>query len=173
MDTSTDTVFLQFSAAKLKQMGSRIIHCVKLLNQEQLWGRGSEKENAIGNLVLHLCGNVRQWIGSGVGGWSDQRVRDLEFSAREGYGPDDLAERLQRAMDEIIPVIENLRSERLMEKMTLQGYTVTVLEGIYHVVEHFCYHAGQIIFATKQLSAEDVDFYGHLGAAGAHKETTP
>ena len=172
MEAPTDRIFLQFSAAKLKQMTSRITDCLNRLNHDQVWIRGSENENAIGNLVLHLCGNVSQWIGTGVGGWPNERVRDREFAARAGAGPAVLADRLQRVMTEAISIIENVATERLNEKITLQGYTVTILEAIYHVVEHFSYHAGQIIFATKQLKAEDLDFYGHLSAA-AHAETTP
>ena len=61
---------------------------------------------------------------------------------------------------------------RLAERVTIQKYDVTVLEAIFHVVEHFSHHTGQILFATKMLTGEDLGYYKHLRAA-AHGEPTP
>ena len=134
--------------------------------------RGGENGNAVGNLVLHLCGNVRQWIVSGVGGQPDVRDRDSEFAAREGLAPGELARRLRETVEEAAGVLGGVTAERLAERVAIQQYDAPVLDAIYHVVEHFSMHAGQIIFATKMLTSRDLGFYSHLNAA-AHGKRTP
>ncbi len=89
-----ETQFLDYSAKKLDQSCGRIETCVAKLSPDQVWMRGSDTQNAAGNLVLHLTGNVRQWILAGIGGAPDARIRDAEFAARDGVAPDDLARRL-------------------------------------------------------------------------------
>ncbi len=168
-----DRIFLDYSARKLRQAAGRIEDCLARLTADQIWSRGAESENAAGNLVLHLAGNVRQWIVSGVGGAPDQRRRDEEFAARGGAAAADLSAHLRAAVDEAAAVIEALAADRLAEPIIVQNYNVTVLEAIYHVVEHFSGHAGQIIFATKLLTGEDLGFHRHLRATEAHGATTP
>ena len=164
--------FLRFSADKLTQFSGRIQDCLAKLTYEQIWMRNSENENSAGNLVLHLCGNVRQWIGSGVAGKPDIRERDKEFAARGGVQPAELSERLKSVVAEAAGIIRDLDTARLMEKVTIQKYNITVMEAIYHVVEHFAEHTGQIIFATKLLTGQDLGYYKHLNKP-AHFETTP
>jgi uncharacterized damage-inducible protein DinB len=165
--------FLDYSANKLQQLCSRIETCLGTLNQDEVWARGGDHENAMGNLVLHLCGNLRQWIVSGVGGQPDIRDRDSEFSAHGGVSASDLAQRLRATVEEAVAVLDAVGAERLMERIVVQKYEVTVLEAIYHVVEHFSMHTGQIIFATKMLTGSDLDFYRHLRTTAAHGQTTP
>lgn len=165
--------FLQFTVDKLDQLSSRIKDCLDRLTPEQVWRRGSDNENAIGNLVLHLGGNVRQWIGSGVAGRPDIRERDREFAARDEIEPSELWQRLEDTVDDAIAILAGLPTERLQERVTIQSYNVTVLEVIYHVIEHFAQHTGQIIFATKQLTGEDLGYYRHLSKAATHGEKTP
>lgn len=169
---SPDRIFLDFSANKLRQLAGRIETCLGKLTPEQIWSRGSEQENAVGNLVLHLCGNVRQWIIAGVGGAPDIRQRDAEFDTRGGESTSELVARLRGVIDEAGRVIDAVPASRLSEQICVQGYDIPVLEAIYHVVEHFSGHTGQIIFATKMLTSEDLGFYRHLRAA-AHAEKTP
>ena len=168
-----DRMFVDFSAKKLRQMAERIETCLGKLTLDQIWARGSEQENAVGNLVLHLCGNVRQWIVAGVGGAPDLRARDAEFVARGGTSSADLSARLRGTVEEAAAVIERVPAARLPERIVVQGYDVSVMEAIYHVVEHFSGHTGQIIFATKMLTSEDLGFYRHLSKAAAHGEKTP
>jgi uncharacterized damage-inducible protein DinB len=172
----TDTLhqeFVRCSAERLRLSSGRVESCLGKLNDEQIWARGSENANAIGNLVLHLCGNVRQWIVSGVGGAPDLRQRDQEFAARGGVAVSELVERLRGTVDEAAAVLERVTAERLMEPLVIQGYHATGMAAIYHVVEHFSGHTGQIIFATKMLTGEDLGFYRHLSRAAAHSEKTP
>jgi uncharacterized damage-inducible protein DinB len=167
-----EQAFLTYSAEKLRQYTDRILICLEQLTPEQIWTRGSENENAVGNLVLHLAGNVRQWIGSGVAGRENVRNRDSEFAARGQVRRDDLRALLQTTVDEAVAAIEKLTPERLAETIRVQGYDVTVLQAVYHVVEHFSHHTGQIIFATKLFTAGDLGFYRHLSNL-AHTEQTP
>jgi uncharacterized damage-inducible protein DinB len=164
--------FVKASSKKLEQLLSRIQDCVAKLSPDEIWARGHENENAIGNLILHLNGNVRQWIISGVGGAPDTRARDAEFAARGGTERAELVERLEETVREAVAVIGKVTAERLAQNVTIQKYDVSVMEAIYHVVEHFSQHTGQIVFATKMLTGEDLGFYKHLKAA-AHGEKTP
>jgi uncharacterized damage-inducible protein DinB len=165
--------FLAFSADTLRQQSGRIASCLEKLTDEQVWARGSDNQNAIGNLVLHLCGNVRQWIISGVGGASDVRQREGEFAARSGIPVSELVERLHATVEEAAAVVERVTTERLAQSLAIQGYPVTGLGAIYHVVEHFSGHTGQIIFATKMLTGVDLGFYRHLTGTAAHSEKAP
>jgi len=172
----TDTLqreFLTFSAGKLREQSGKIASCLGKLTDEQVWARGSDHQNAIGNLVLHLCGNVRQWIVSSVGGAADVRQRDAEFAARSGAPVPELAERLRSTVEEAAVVLNRVTTERLEQPLVIQGYQVSGLLAIYHVVEHFSGHTGQIIFATKMLTGSDLGFYRHLSGTAAHSEKAP
>ena len=167
-----DRAFLDFSAAKLRQYVDRIAACVDRLSDDQIWSRGHASENSIGNLCLHLSGNIRQWILSGVGNTKDVRDRDSEFAAKGGVPPAELITQLRVTVEAACHVISSLPAARLEDKITVQGYHQTVLEAVYHVVEHFAGHTGQIIFATKALQGEDLGFYRHLSQP-QHNEATP
>jgi len=164
---SIERQFLEYSAAKLEELAKRIEICLSMLDEERVWARGGGNENAIGNLVLHLCGNVRQWIVSGVGGAEDSRRRDAEFAARGGATREELAEKLRATVAEAVQTIPALPVERLTDRLVIQGYSVSKFEAIYHVVEHFSMHTGQVLFATKMLTGADLGFYRHLGGASA------
>jgi uncharacterized damage-inducible protein DinB len=157
---SNEAEFLRFSAEKLTELFGRIETCTAKLTPEQIWMRAGENDNAVGNLLLHLSGNVRQWIICGVGGAEDHRDRDSEFDARSGS---EALDRLRATVSEAVNVLKNLPHEKLSERRSIQKHwNLTVLEAIYHVVEHFSMHTGQIIFATKMLTASDLGFYGFL-----------
>jgi uncharacterized damage-inducible protein DinB len=169
---TNDEIFLKYSADKLEELAGRIEDCLGRLTDEQIWLRHTENENAAGNLVLHLCGNVRQWIGTGVGGRPDVRDRNSEFDARGGLPVAQLQARLREVVGEASQIIRTLPRARLTEQKTIQKYEVTVFEAIYHVVEHFSQHTGQILFATKLLTGQDLGYYRHLSQP-KHLEQTP
>jgi uncharacterized damage-inducible protein DinB len=171
---TAEEAFIEWALRKFNQQHDRVQECLGRLTEEQMWMRGGENENAAGNLVLHLCGNIRQWIGSGVAGLPDNRNRDSEFDARSGWQRDELLAALKATVEEASEIIRTVPHARLTEKMIpVQGYDVTVLEAIGHVVEHFGYHTGQIVFITKAVTHEDLGFYGHLRGPGVHRQTTP
>ena len=154
--------FLQVSRYRLQAHLQRIETCLGRLSDEQIWSRRHEVENAVGNLVLHLCGNISQWIVGGVGGAPVTRDRDAEFGRREPLPVDDLVRRLRAVLREANAVLAGLTPDELVESRRIQGYEVTVLHAIYHVVEHLAEHTGQIIWATKGLIGEDLGFYANL-----------
>lgn len=162
MTHSASDNFLSFSGLKLRQFCGRIESCLALLNEEQIWTRWNESSNSVGNLLLHLQGNVRQWILHGVGGQPDMRHRDEEFAARGEISKTEAWSALEAAVQEAADLIESLSAVALTRTIRPQNYEVTVLEAIYHVVEHFAQHTGQIIWITKALSGEDLGFYKHL-----------
>ncbi len=164
--------FLKYSIDKLNQYEARIETCLDKLTDEQIWSRGAETQNAVGNLVLHLCGNLGQWILSGVGGAPDHRDRDAEFAARGDVSAAELKERLRERVQETVAVIGALGPEQLVERIVVQGYEVSKLHAVYHVVSHFSEHAGQIMFATKLFTSDDLGFYRHL-ANPVHRHETP
>jgi uncharacterized damage-inducible protein DinB len=168
-----ESLFTDFSARKLRQLSGRIRECLDRLSDEQVWARGSDAENAAGNLLLHLSGNVRQWILSGIGGKPDVRVRDREFSARGGIGKDELWERLEATVEDAAAVIAALDATRLTARIRVQNYETSVLEAVYHVVEHFAQHTGQIVLLTKAATGQDLGFYKHLAPQREHGEKTP
>ncbi len=141
----------------------KIERCLEQLSDEQVWWRANEESNSIGNLLLHLAGNVRQWIVSGVGGDRDARVRQLEFDQREAVPRGELLGRLRQTLSEVDDVLAGLDPASVLEPRRIQDCDVTVLEAVFHVVEHFSMHTGQIILLTKLLKGADLKFYDFSG----------
>lgn len=137
----------------------KIERCLEKLTDEQIWWRPNEESNSIGNLILHLCGNARQWIISGVGSTPDTRVRDAEFDQRDPIPRDKLLVLLHSTLAEIKTLLENLDPSTFLDRRQIQGHDVTLLKAIFHVTEHFSMHTGQIIVLTKFLTATNLRFY--------------
>ena len=142
---------------------TKIQRCLDVLPADAIWRRDDDTSNSIGNLLLHLSGNIRQWIVSGVGGAPDARVRRAEFDAREGDGGAALMERLLATVRDADAVLASLDAVRLAELRTIQGRNVTVLDAVYHVVEHFSMHTGQIILLAKRFAPGRLEFYEDAG----------
>jgi uncharacterized damage-inducible protein DinB len=136
---------------------------VEALPPDALWWRPNEQSNSVGNLLVHLAGNVRQWIVSGVGGAASARDRASEFAARSGPGASELLANLERVLDDADAVLAKLSAADLATMRTIQGEDVTVLEAIYHVVEHFALHLGQVSLVVKLHSPGAVRFYEDAG----------
>ena len=158
--------FLTSAADKLAENLDRIETCLAELTPDSLWARDSENENAVGNLLLHLEGNVRQWILSGIGAVPDERDRSGEFSARTGANASVLFAKLRGTVGEAVALIRSLPHRRLVEEVSIQGYDTTVLSAIFHVVEHFSGHTYQIILLTKRFTRKDLGFYSYLDKTG-------
>jgi len=159
MDSAIAQLFLTYSEKKLQQMTGSIESCLARLSDDQIWSRGGSHENSIGNLILHLCGNMRQWIVAGVGGEKDIRDRDAEFAASGGLSGAELLSHLHRTVRQALEVIRGVTAARLLDEINPQNAPVAVLEAIYQVVGHFQQHSGQIIFATKIYTGEDLGLY--------------
>jgi len=141
----------------------KIERCVTLLSDEQIWWRPNAESNSIGNLLLHLSGNARQWIVCGLGGDTDARDRDSEFAQRETIPRAELLSGLRQTIREVDGTLAKFDMDSLVEKKMIQGLEVTALEAILHVVEHFSMHTGQIILLTKVLTSSDLRFYEFEG----------
>jgi uncharacterized damage-inducible protein DinB len=158
--TSLASAFVEQSRQYLlKEYLPKIERCLERLSDEQAWWRPNEESNSIGNLLLHLSGNIRQWIVTGVGGAPDVRRRQEEFDERRHVPVQELRERLRQVLGEVDQVLRNLEPDALLEKRQIQGMDVTVLMAIYHAVEHFAMHTGQILYITKELTGSDLGFY--------------
>ena len=136
---------------------------VEAMPAHALWWRPNEESNSVANLLLHLEGNVRQWILSGVGGAPDHRSRAAEFAAREGSGAEELLARLEATLAEVDGVLAKLTADDLLSRRTIQDRDVSVMGAIYHVVEHFSLHLGQVIWAAKFHTPGAVRFYEDAG----------
>jgi uncharacterized damage-inducible protein DinB len=137
---------------------SRINRCLKLLSAEEIWWRPNRASNSIGNLVLHLQGNVRQWIISGLGGQLDRRDRLREFAETGPISRRKLLAGLRKTVKEANQILATRRTPDLLRKYSIQGFEVTGLQTLGHVAEHFALHTGQIIYITKLRRGEDLKF---------------
>ncbi len=143
----------------------KIERCVTLLTDEQLWWRANPASNSIGNLLLHLSGNVRQWIVVGLGGAVDTRDRDSEFAQHEVIPRDELLIRLRDTLCEADHTLDSFDHARLLDRFMIQGLEVSALGAIMHVVEHFSMHTGQIILLAKMFTEVDLGFYDFKSGA--------
>ncbi|HEY6903254.1 MAG TPA: DinB family protein [Candidatus Acidoferrales bacterium] len=166
-ESSASAMFLEFSRAQLcEEYWPRLRECVESLTDEQVWWRPNEASNSIGNLLLHLNGNVRQWLVSSFKHSRDGRDRSAEFSERQVIPASALLEKLSATLRDASEVLARLTEGDLRTTFNIQGYTVTGLAAVYHVVEHFGMHYGQIVFITKLLRGESLGFYRHLDETG-------
>ncbi|HZV69870.1 MAG TPA: DinB family protein [Saprospiraceae bacterium] len=137
----------------------RILKCLDQLDETQIWWRPNETSNSIGNLVLHLCGNVLQWIYTGLEDHEDHRNRQTEFDERGPISKGELISKLTETMELVRPVISNLATDELLRKRPVQTFEETGLTILIHVTEHFSYHTGQIAYITKMLNNKPLAFY--------------
>jgi hypothetical protein len=160
-------LFLEFSRRKLfEQYWPRLRKAVEPLTDEQIWWRPNEASNSIGNLILHLNGNVWQWLVASFNKLDDRRDRPAEFNATGDLSASDLLDRLGQTLDEAAKVLARLTPEELLATWEIQGYTVSGLAAVYQVVEHFGLHYGQIIYITKMQEGRDLGFYKELSQTG-------
>ena len=150
--------FLWYSSQKLQELARKVDACLAKLSEEEVWARNGDHENAVGNLALHLCGNVSEWIISSIGGAPNTRSRDSEFAARANASREELRERLRTTVSQATTVMAAVTVKRLSDRLLIQGMDTSVLDAIYHVVEHFSMHAGQIIFITKWRTGASLEF---------------
>jgi hypothetical protein len=160
-------LFLEFSLTKLlDEYWPRLRGCVESLPDERVWWRPNEASNSIGNLILHLNGNVRQWLVTPFSRLQDTRDRPAEFAERQSIPAAALLARLGVTMSEAADVLARLTEADLLTTLRIQGYTVTGLGAVYQVVEHFGMHYGQILFITKLVNGENLGFHSELDKTG-------
>jgi uncharacterized damage-inducible protein DinB len=136
--------------ASLNYGCEKIEHCLRQLDEEQLWWRPGPDMNAIGNLLLHLAGNLRQWIVAGVGDAVDTRERQREFDQREPIPKSQVWQRLAAVVEEAANVLRTVSADELMSLKRVQGNDVTKVHAMMHSVTHFQGHVQEIICLTRQ-----------------------
>ncbi|HUB29966.1 MAG TPA: DUF1572 family protein [Terracidiphilus sp.] len=172
-DASLAAFFLEFSRNKLLyQYWPRLRACVETLSDEQVWWRPNPACNSVGNLLLHLNGNVGQWMVASFNRFDDARNRPAEFNERRRIPGKQLLEQLSHTMSEATDVLARLTPGDLAATYQIQGYTVSGLDAVYQVVEHFGLHYGQVLYITKQLRGEDLGLYKELAHTGRAPEGT-
>ncbi|CAL2063725.1 DinB family protein [Tenacibaculum sp. 190524A05c] len=132
---------------------------LSLISEDDVWKRINNSSNSIGNLILHLCGNITQYAISSLGNTDDLRNRELEFSIDKGYSKSELLEKLNTTLEEAKEIINNTTLEEYLRKREVQGFTFSGVGIVIHVTEHYSYHTGQIAFWVKQLKNKDLGFY--------------
>ncbi len=161
-----DTLLREFCSSavrKLEQDAAQIARCAGLLSLDELWSRPNEHCNSVANLVLHLTGNLRQWIVSGVGGEPFGRDRPAEFAARDARPADEILPPLLHTVRRAGEILAALSAEALGRRHAIQGYHVSAMQAVFHVVEHFSFHTGQIVHITKALKNVDLSLYDEQG----------
>jgi len=169
VETTTGTAetvsaeFIEASCVFLKtDFLPKLLHCLDAMTDDQIWWRPNEQSNSVGNLVLHLRGNLKQWIVVPLGGGKFRRDRNAEFTTREGVPKAQLIADIQAAVEEVNTVLKSFAANQLLVRYPVQTYQPSALQAIYHVVEHFSYHLGQILYIYKLQTATDPGFYRHL-----------
>ncbi len=140
------------------------------LEEQDVWKRTGAVSNSVGNLILHLCGNIGQYVISSLGQTKDVRERDKEFSAKTGFSKAELLEMLVITVEKAKEVIKNSTVDQLLRIREVQGFTFSGVGIIVHAVEHYSYHTGQIAFWTKQLKDKDLGFYKDVDLNVSNKQ---
>lgn len=140
----------------------RIEKCLAELTEEELWQRPNPGSNSVGNLLLHLCGNITQYVLCSLGGLPDNRVRDAEFAAAGGFTKAQLLERLRSTVDQAVAILGAATNEAMLSERRVQGFQMSGIGIAVHVCEHYSYHTGQIAFWVKLLKNRDLGFYSGI-----------
>lgn len=151
--------FIDTATNYIDENTEKLNTCFNELEEADLWRRPNEYSNSPGNLILHLSGNIRQWVISSLGNIEDSRQREKEFAADGGYSKSELMEMLFSTVEEAKKIITNMDSKEILKKRKVQGQSYSGIAIILHVTEHYSYHTGQIIFWTKLLKNKDLGFY--------------
>ena len=150
---------IQESILRIEENEDKIIKCFTHLDETDIWSKPNRSSNSIGNIILHLCGNINQYIVSALGETPDSRNRDSEFSTQGGLAKNELLEKFLKTTTKAKEIIMTLSVEKALRKKQVQAYHLSGLGIILHVVEHLSYHCGQIVYYIKLKYDRDMEFY--------------
>jgi uncharacterized damage-inducible protein DinB len=166
-DAGVPGLFLEVAHRRLiEEYWPRMRACVESLADQDVWWRPNEASNSVGNLLLHLNGNVGQWLVGAFSRRNDDRDRRTEFAERRQVPRTALLEKLEATMQEASATLLGITEADLQRTFNIQGYTVSGTEAVFHVVEHFGMHYGQILYITKLVRGQDLGFYRVLDETG-------
>ncbi|MFD2585660.1 DinB family protein [Croceitalea marina] len=151
--------FIQNAIYRLDESTRMNTISLEQLSEEDIWKRPNENLNSVGNLILHLCGNMSQYIISSLGETEDTRKRDIEFDTISGFNKKELQLMLTETAEKSKRIINDASLAQLVRKRKVQGFYFSGIGVVLHAVEHYSYHTGQIAFWTKQLKNKDLGFY--------------
>ncbi|WP_420601673.1 DinB family protein [Flagellimonas sp.] len=158
-DTQFQQEFVTNACYRMDESLRMIKICLDKLPQEAIWKKPNESTNSIGNLILHLCGNITQYGIVSLQGLEDNRDRDAEFATLSGYSKEELFQKLEETVQMAKKGYAEANTDELLKKRSVQGFEFSGIGNIVHVVEHFSYHTGQIALWTKLLNNADLGFY--------------
>jgi uncharacterized damage-inducible protein DinB len=162
MEITTLSEFRSQSIHRISLNTPRVITCLEAITEEQAWKRPNSASNSIANLVLHLCGNMTQYVISSLGQTPDHRDRDAEFSAQGGITRTQLANKLRDTVNRVLDVIADVPEPELLRVRSVQGFSYSGVGIVIHVTEHYSYHTGQIALLTKLFTNRDLGFYSGM-----------
>lgn len=159
---SKQLIVREFETRVFNESYERIYKCLSMIEEKNLWTSPNKTIPTIGNLILHLCGNARQWVLSGLGDRVDNRDRDQEFVLHPKIKKAELVFLLENLKVNLKQTLEELDSSSIDKIYKIQGFEVTGFSVLIHVIEHFSYHTGQITLLTKWITNKDTGYYGGL-----------
>jgi uncharacterized damage-inducible protein DinB len=162
LDTEFITEFKSECLFRWSESLERIHKCIAELDQDSLWYSPNENTNSVANLILHLRGNISQYIIGGLGAREFKRQRDLEFSTQGGYSNQELSDLIAGTVQTSKGIVQGLNREQLERRYKIQGFDLSGISVIIHVTEHLSYHTGQIALLTKELRNKDLGFYDDM-----------
>lgn len=165
MKSTENEIFKEIKEQAIFRMNEytpRIEKCLTLLSEDEVWKSGNEASNSVGVIIVHLCGNITQYILASLGGMKDARDRDAEFATRGGYTKAALRDQLVVTVSAACEVIASTSDNDMMKKRRVQGFSLSGIGIILHVVEHYSWHTGQISFWTKLLKNTDLKYYDNI-----------
>ena len=162
MKRSFATEFIDQSILRFEENTPKIEKCLTELTEDELWHRPNASSNSIGNIILHLCGNITQYVLSGLGNAEDKREREKEFTSNRVLQKAKLLNNLKTVVGSAVKIMRSLKDDDLLQKHSVQGYDLSTIGIVIHVVEHYSYHTGQIIYWTKLIKDKDLGFYSNV-----------
>ncbi len=147
---------------RLDESSRMVKKCLDQLSNDNVWKKPNESSNSIGNLILHLCGNITQYAISSLGATEDTRQRDKEFQVTEGFSKEQLFDKLTNTLDQAKRIMKQTSVDELLRKRLVQGFNMSGIGIIIHVTEHYSYHTGQIALLTKLWKNKDLGFYADI-----------
>ena len=147
---------------RLDESSRMVKKCLDQLSNDDVWKKPNESSNSIGNLILHLCGNITQYAISSLGATEDTRQRDKEFQVTEGFSKEQLFDKLTNTLDQAKRIMKQTSVDELLRKRLVQGFNMSGIGIIIHVTEHYSYHTGQIALLTKLWKNKDLGFYADI-----------
>ena len=162
MDAHWVTDFKENTLYRIDESTRMITIAFQKIEETHVWQRPNHSSNSLANQILHLCGNMTQYVISSLGEHEDARDRDAEFHAVDGYSKETLLEKLTITVQDVKDTIQNASEEELLKKRYVQGFHFSGMGCVIHAVEHYSYHTGQIAFWVKTLVNSSLGFYDGL-----------